>query len=73
MDLTLKLFAVLKDKAGADSVTVRVREGATTAEVLAAAGQTCPAIAPYLKQSRLAVDLEFVGPRARSTCRRGAG
>ena len=31
MDLTLKLFAVLKDKAGADSVTVRVREGATTA------------------------------------------
>jgi molybdopterin converting factor small subunit len=57
----IRLFARARDLAGADSVGVELPPGATVADLRRALGEACPALAPLLQRSALAVDAEFAG------------
>jgi molybdopterin synthase catalytic subunit/molybdopterin converting factor small subunit len=59
MRLTILLFATLKSRAGRSKVEVEVPEGASGAELMAALGAACPALAPALGSAVLAVNREF--------------
>jgi MoaE-MoaD fusion protein len=56
------LFAGLKERSGSARVRVRVRAGATVAEIVHALGLAVPAIAAALPHCRVAVGQEFVAP-----------
>jgi molybdopterin converting factor subunit 1 len=59
MRLCVKLFALAKDLAGADTVEVELPEGATVAELRHVLGRDCPPLARLLERCAVAVDNEF--------------
>ena len=59
MTLTVRLFARARDLAGADAMTLELAPGATALELRRALADACPALAPLLERSALAVDDEF--------------
>lgn len=59
MRLEVMLFATLKSRAGRSRVEVEVPEGASPAQLLAAVGAACPALAPALESAVVAVNREF--------------
>lgn len=61
MSVTLRLFAGVREAAGATELAV---SGATVAQVRAAAAVACPAIAGHLDHCRFAMDDEFVADDA---------
>jgi molybdopterin synthase catalytic subunit len=62
MRLVVRLFAACRERAGTDRLAVDLEvegRGATLAELSAAIGRACPALAPLLSISRIAVNREF--------------
>lgn len=59
MHFTVKLFATLKDRAGADQVEVAIDAPATVGALLTALGEAYPALAPSLPTALAAVNQEF--------------
>jgi molybdopterin converting factor subunit 1 len=55
----VKLFAGLREAAGADRIPVQLPAGATVADLIAALGRDFPAIAPVLGSIRVAVNQGF--------------
>lgn len=69
MNLTIQLFATLKDRAGERHIDVTVAEPATVADVLNTISAEYPALAPALPSSLVAVNRQF----AESTTRVDVG
>ena len=61
MEIQLKLFATLKDKAGTNKITVSVAESATVATVLEAVGAAYPALQSSLPIAVVSVNKSFAG------------
>lgn len=59
MQLTVLLFASLKDAAQASSVEVEVPDGATSEDLRRATGEQFPVLARYLAHVRVAVNQEY--------------
>lgn len=59
MHLSVRLFAVLRDLAGTDRLTVELPEGCRACDLRAAVGRQVPALAPHLEAARVAIDLQF--------------
>ena len=59
MQLDIRLFASLKDRAGRERITVTVSEPVTTASMLKAIAGQYPALAPALPTALTAVNREF--------------
>ena len=74
MKLRIKLFAAMRDAAGADSVEIEVREGATVTDVRAALIERFPEQQALLARVLFAVDAQYAGdtvpvsPRAEIAC-----
>jgi molybdopterin converting factor subunit 1 len=64
MKVRVKLFAVAKERAGRDDVTVDVPDGATVAVVRSAIAVECPALTAVLPHSVFAVDAEYAHDNA---------
>lgn len=62
MKVRIRLFAVAREIAGADTVEVDVAEGACVCDVVAAMAQQTPELQRVLEHSFLAVDGEFAPP-----------
>ena len=60
MQLTVRLFAMLKEAQRSDRITVELPAGATAGELRAAIARGYPALAPLLKSSRVTAALKFV-------------
>ena len=60
MTITVKLFALLRDRAGAAETTLELRDGASVADAAAALGQKFPAIADFLPRTAFAVNQSYV-------------
>lgn len=68
MKFTVLLFGPQAQIAGVPSIEVAVASDSTTAaDVLAAIAPACPALAPSLPSSRLAVNHAFAEPDTRIT------
>jgi molybdopterin converting factor subunit 1 len=59
--MTVRLFARARDVAGTDAVDLMLPAGATVAELRAALAAACPALAPLVARSAVAVSEEFAG------------
>lgn len=57
--MDVKLFAVLRDRAGADRISVALAPPVTTDALLAELGRVCPALAAHLPVCRVAVNRKF--------------
>jgi molybdopterin converting factor subunit 1 len=60
MGITVKLFALMREKAGTDTVSLELPEGATIAETLEVLRHQYPVLGPYLTNARLCLQMEFV-------------
>lgn len=61
MELSIRLFATLKDRAGSGAISVNVSEPATVADVLTAVAGSYPVLAPALGSVIVAVNHAFAG------------
>lgn len=59
MTLSIKLFAVARQRAGADAVAVELPAGATVRDLRHALVEQHPPLADVLRHARLAVDNEY--------------
>ena len=64
MRVTVRLFARLREAAGASDVTCDVPDGATAADVWQAAEARYPGLAPYAAAVSCAINAEFARPTA---------
>lgn len=60
MQVEVKLFAHLRERAGRETLRLEVAPPATGRTLFAAIEAGCPELAPYLRSVRLAVNLDFV-------------
>ena len=60
MQIRVKLFAILRDRAGVSELTLDLRDGATVAAAAKAVGERFPAVADFLPRVAHAVDQEYV-------------
>jgi molybdopterin converting factor subunit 1 len=60
MQIHVKLFALLREAAGTDSIALDLPEGASAAQALTHVQQQHPVLAPYLENVRLALRMDFV-------------
>ena len=65
MQIRVKLFALLREQAGTDTLALDVMEGATASQVLATLRQQYPVLSPHLANVRLALGMDFVEPEVR--------
>jgi molybdopterin synthase catalytic subunit/molybdopterin synthase sulfur carrier subunit len=61
--LRLKLFAVAKQLAGADSLELELAEGATVADLRRKLVEQIPALGPLAPAMSFAVDQEYAGDK----------
>ena len=59
MTLRVKLFAVAKERAGREELTIDLPSGATVADLRRALATTCPALATILPHALWAVDTTY--------------
>ena len=64
MRVVVKLFALLREKAGTDTVHLVLPAGATVDHALEALQQRYPVLMPYLTNVRPSLHMEFVEPHA---------
>lgn len=64
MHIQVKLFALLREIAGTDTVALEVPELANAGQALHALSQQHPALQPYLDNVRLALKMDFVDEAA---------
>lgn len=62
MDLEIRLFATLKDRAGRERISLAVPEATTVAGLLQATAAAFPALAPALPTALVAVNKAYAGP-----------
>lgn len=62
MRVDVQLFATLRDRAGARSISVDIADGATVAQLIERIAAAYPALAPSLPSSIVAVNQEFAFP-----------
>src|SRR5262249_27806406 len=60
MQITVKLFALMREKAGTDTVTLDIPAGATLAQAIAALVCHYPMLEPYMTNTRCALHMDFV-------------
>jgi molybdopterin converting factor subunit 1 len=60
MRIQVKLFALLREIAGADTVPLDLPEAANAGQAMQALHQLHPALQPYLDNARLALNMDFV-------------
>lgn len=60
MQIHVTLFALLREAAGTDRITLDLPEGSSVAQALAQVQQQHPVLAPYLENVRLALRMDFV-------------
>ncbi|WP_322801896.1 molybdenum cofactor biosynthesis protein [Thermoflexus sp.] len=65
MEVQIRLFATLKDRAGREQISVWLPDGASVADLLRAVGETYPALQPYLPSAVVAINHEFAFPEDR--------
>jgi molybdopterin synthase catalytic subunit len=65
MTIVVKLFAVLRERAGAAEVRLELPEGATVAAARDALGERAPAIRDFLPRVAWAVNRTYVTPDAK--------
>jgi molybdopterin synthase catalytic subunit len=65
MRIHVKLFSLLREKAGTDTVLLDLPEGANAAEALRELQQRYPALAAHIENVRFAVHMDFVDPTTR--------
>jgi molybdopterin converting factor subunit 1 len=64
MIVSVKLFAVARQRAGRGTVEVELPAGATVGQLRAALAEQCPPLADLLKHSRVAVNSDYAGDAA---------
>ncbi len=62
MEVQVRLFATLKDRAGREVITVRLPDGASVADLLRAVAEAYPSLQPYLPSTVVAINHEFAFP-----------
>lgn len=60
--LTVRLFALIREKVGREAIALEIPAGLTVGELPARLREAEPAVAPYLEASRVAVNLTFARP-----------
>ncbi|MDB5323814.1 MAG: moaD1 [Phycisphaerales bacterium] len=63
MNVTVKLFAVLRDKAGVAEMRLEISEGATVFDAVESILQRHPELTPFAKRVAFAVNLSRVDGR----------
>lgn len=63
MDLKIRLFATLKDRAGRDSIWIKAPEAITVQQLLEIVAEAYPDVAPSLPTSLVAVNKAFAPPQ----------
>ncbi len=64
MRIQVKLFALLREIAGTDTIALEVPEAAHAGQALQALSRQHPALQPYLENVRLALNMDFVDEAA---------
>lgn len=62
MHITVKLFALMREKAGIDTIALEVPEGALLTEAVAVLVRHYPVLEPYVANARFALHADFVDP-----------
>jgi molybdopterin synthase catalytic subunit len=62
MTITVKLFAILRDKAGVAEVSLPLLDGATVATAIESLAKLLPNLHPYIARSAAAVNLSRATP-----------
>lgn len=65
MLLRILLFAAARDRVGTDALAVELPSGATVADLRAALADRCPALAPLLARSAVAVNHDYAADSRR--------
>lgn len=60
MHVRIILFALLREKAGTDSLALDLPHGADVGQAVEAIRHQCPALEPYLADLRFSHDMDFV-------------
>ena len=60
MHVTVKLFALIREKAGTDSLALDLPDGADVKQAVEAMRRRHPGLAPYLDNLRFSLDMDFV-------------
>ena len=60
MHVTVQLFALIREKAGTDSLALDLPAGADVNQAIEAIRHQHPALAPYLDNLRFSLNLDFV-------------
>jgi molybdopterin converting factor small subunit len=61
MQITVKLFALMREKAGTDTVVLEVPVDAKLNQVIAALVRHYPMLEPYMPNTRYALHMDFIG------------
>jgi molybdopterin converting factor subunit 1 len=64
MHITVRLFALLREKAGTDTVHLQIPESARVAQSLEVLQDQHPVLQPYLARVRLSLQMHFVDTEA---------
>jgi sulfur-carrier protein len=62
MQITVKLFALMREKAGTDTIPLEVPTGAPVTQVLATLVGRYPTLEPYMANTRFSLHMDFVDP-----------
>jgi sulfur-carrier protein len=62
MQITVKLFALMREKAGTDTIPLEVPAGAALTQAVAALVRQYPMLEPYIANTRFSVHMDFVDP-----------
>jgi molybdopterin synthase catalytic subunit len=62
MQITVKLFALMREKAGTDTISLEVPAGVAVTQALAALVRQYPMLEPYMANTRLSLHMDFVDP-----------
>ena len=60
MHVTVRLFALIREKAGTDSLALNLPDGAVVEQAIEALRQRHPALEPYLGNLRFSLHMDFV-------------
>jgi molybdopterin converting factor subunit 1 len=64
MYITVRLFALLREKAGTDTVHLQIPESTRVAQALEVLQDQHPVLQPYLARVRLSLQMQFVDTEA---------
>jgi molybdopterin synthase sulfur carrier subunit len=62
MQITVKLFALMREKAGTDTIPLEVPAGAALTQAVATLVHQYPMLEPYIANTRFSVHMDFVDP-----------